>query len=216
MEWISTLFGQYGYFVLFFGLFAESLALPFPGELAMAVSGHMTNLGSFQIPYIVALSYLGAIAGTTVTYYLGYRLGTPFFEKYGKYFFMTRDRRLKVTRWFDQYGDKLILISYFIPGLRHFTGYVSGMLRVRLRTFLIYNYIGGLLWVLTYVTVGVVFGQKIEQWLHLISRYSVAAIVIALLGLAIGYAIKQNKAALAAWLRTMIRGTRKGSPENDR
>lgn len=77
MEWLGNLFGQYGYFVLFFGLFAESLALPFPGELAMAISGHMNNLGSFSIPLIILCSYLGAIVGTTFTYYLGYKLGTP-------------------------------------------------------------------------------------------------------------------------------------------
>lgn len=50
MEWITHLFEQYGYYVLFLGLFAESLALPFPGELAMAISGHKAALGSFHIP----------------------------------------------------------------------------------------------------------------------------------------------------------------------
>jgi membrane protein DedA with SNARE-associated domain len=79
MEWMNNLFEQYGYFVLFLGLFAESLALPFPGELAMAISGHLTNLGTFNIPFIIFYSYFGAIVGTTATYYLGYKLGTPFF-----------------------------------------------------------------------------------------------------------------------------------------
>ncbi|NHN28241.1 DedA family protein [Paenibacillus agricola] len=201
MEWISTLFEQYGYFVLFLGLFAESMALPFPGELAMAVSGHMNNLGSLSIPLIIFYSYFGAIVGTTLTYYLGYKLGTPFFEKYGRFFLLNPERLVKITKWFDKYGDKLILVSYFIPGLRHFTGYVSGILRIRLRTFFFYNYMGGMLWVLTYVMIGKIFGQKIEEWLHIISQYSLAVVIVLVVGVVIGCLIKQNKTAIINWIR---------------
>jgi membrane protein DedA with SNARE-associated domain len=202
MEWMNTLFEQYGYFVLFLGLFAESLALPFPGELAMAISGHLTNLRSFNILFIIFYSYFGAIVGTTVTYYLGYKLGTPFFDKYGKFFFMNQERLAKMTKWFDKYGDKLILVSYFIPGLRHFTGYVSGILKVRLRTFFFYNYMGGFLWVMTYVMIGKVFGQKIEQLLHIISQYTTVAIIVLVIGVVIGFLFKQNKTAIVSWIRS--------------
>ncbi|MFD0694435.1 DedA family protein [Paenibacillus sp. GCM10027628] len=201
MEWISTLFEQYGYYVLFLGLFTESIALPFPGELAMAVSGHMAALGSFHILFVFLCSYLGAIVGTIITYYLGYKLGTPFFEKYGKFFFMNQERIAKITQWFDKYGNKLLFVSYFIPGLRHFTGYVSGILKVRLRTFCLYNFTGGFLWVLTYVMIGHLFGHKIEQLLHLISHYATVAILVAVIGVAIGFYVKQNKSAIVNWIR---------------
>ncbi|AJY76885.1 DedA family protein [Paenibacillus beijingensis] len=201
MEWITNLFEQYGYFVLFLGLFAESLALPFPGELAMAISGHMATLGSFNIPFIMFFSYIGAISGTTLTYYLGYKLGKPFFDKYGKFFFLNQARMDKITKWFDQYGSKIILISYFVPGLRHFTGYVSGILKVRLRIFFVFNYIGGLLWVITYVMIGKLFGQKIEQLLHTVSHYSTAAIIAAAIGVCCVLLIRKNKAAILNRLR---------------
>ncbi|UUZ80213.1 DedA family protein [Paenibacillus sp. P26] len=196
MEWISSLFEQYGYYVLFLGLFAESLALPFPGELAMAISGHMSTLGSFHFPLIVLYSYLGAIIGTTVTYYLGYKLGIPFFEKYGRYFFMNQERIAKMMKWFERYGDKLILVSYFVPGPRHFTGYVSGILKVRLRTFFLYNYVGGLVWVLVYAMIGKLFGYRIEQLLHLISRYSAALVIVAAVIIVAVLVFKQKKAAV--------------------
>lgn len=205
MEWISNLFEQYGYFVLFLGLFAESLAIPFPGELAMAISGHLSTHGSFSIPLIIAYSYGGAIFGTVLTYLLGYKLGTPFFEKYGRFFFLNEDRMVKLTRWFDKYGDKLILISYFVPGLRHFTGYLSGILRVKLRTFILYNCTGGILWVLTYVTIGKIFGQKIELLLHLISQYSSVAIVAGVIVVILGLLIKKNFKAICNWIRTSSR-----------
>ncbi|RUT30559.1 DedA family protein [Paenibacillus zeisoli] len=205
MEWISNLFEQYGYFVLFCGLFAESVAIPFPGELAMAISGHLSTHGSFSIPLIITYSYGGAILGTLLTYLLGYKLGTPFLEKYGRFLFLNEGRRVKLTRWFGKYGDKLILISYFVPGLRHFTGYLSGILRVKLRTFLVYNCIGGILWVLTYVMIGKIFGQKIELLLHLISQYSTAAIVAGVMGVIFVLLIKKNFRAIRHRLTNLSR-----------
>ncbi|MBE9916809.1 DedA family protein [Paenibacillus donghaensis] len=178
MEWMNNLFEQYGYLVLFIGLFSESLAIPFPGELAMAISGHMSSLGNFHIPLIIFYSYVGAIVGTTVTYYIGYKLGTPFLERYGKYVLLNQARLAKVTSWFGKYGNKLILISYFVPGLRHFTGYVSGVLKIRLRTFIILDFIGGLVWVLAYVMIGKLLGPNIEQLLHVAAKYFTASMFI--------------------------------------
>ncbi|MDR9853533.1 DedA family protein [Paenibacillus sp. VCA1] len=193
MEWMNQLFEQYGYLVLFFGLFSESLALPFPGELAMAISGHMSSFGDFHIPFIIFYSYVGAIIGTTVTFFVGYRLGTPFLEQYGKYVFLNQARLAKVTDWFGKYGNKLILISYFVPGLRHFTGYVSGVLKIRPRTFFILNYIGGLVWVLVYVMIGKTFGPNIEQLLHVASRYFALSMVILAIVVAAIFWFKKRK-----------------------
>ncbi|MCQ6557573.1 DedA family protein [Paenibacillus mendelii] len=200
MEWISTLFEQYGYFVLFAGLFAESLALPFPGELAMAISGHMSTIGSFHIPAIIMISYFGAILGTVVTYYLGSKLGTTLFERNGKFLFMNKERLDKITRWFDKYGNKLILVSYFIPGLRHFTGYTAGILQIRFRTFLLYNCLGGFVWVLTYVMIGNFFGLHIEQLLHTFSQYSIAAFILLAVILMIIVLLRRHKEAVVQWI----------------
>ncbi|WP_442602340.1 DedA family protein [Paenibacillus sp. KN14-4R] len=202
MEWMSNLFEHYGYLVLILGLFAESIALPFPGELAMAISGHMTTVANMNIILIIVYSYAGAIIGTAITYVIGYKLGKPFFEKYGRFVFLNEERIVKLTQWFDRYGNKLILVSYFIPGLRHFTGYVSGILRVRVSTFFFYNSMGGFVWVMTYVMIGKIFGAQIEQLLHMVTKYSIVAIVVLVAGVVIGMYFKQNKQKIIAWIRT--------------
>ncbi|GIP41423.1 alkaline phosphatase [Paenibacillus sp. J31TS4] len=203
MEWMQTMFDQYGYLLLVLGLFAESLALPFPGELAMAVAGHMAALGGTRFGLTVACSYGGALTGTILTYALGRRLGTPFFEAHGRYFLLKPERLRLLTDWFGRYGDKLIFVSYFVPGLRHFTGYVAGTLRVPLRTLLLYNGAGGLLWVLVYITLGYRFGGRIEEWLHALAGYAAPAILIGVVlaaGLAL-YKRRRRQASGAARLR---------------
>ncbi|WP_068777285.1 DedA family protein [Paenibacillus sp. FJAT-26967] len=216
MEWISELFEQYGYGVLFLGLFAESLAIPFPGELAMAISGHMAAGGTFHLLWIMLVSYLGAIIGTIVTYVMGRKLGRPFFDKYGKYILLKPQRIDTLTTWFAKYSDKLILVSYFVPGLRHFTGYISGILKVRSRTFFLYNSVSGLIWVILYVMVGYIFGNKIEQLLHLIAQYSVWAVAGGAIVLTTLILVRKNKASLAAWARSRYHRLFKLSADSDR
>ncbi|MDR0270377.1 MAG: DedA family protein [Paenibacillus sp.] len=215
MEWMNNLFNQYGYLVLFVGLFSESLAIPFPGELAMAISGHMSSLGNFHIPLIIFYSYVGAIVGTTVTYYIGFKLGIPFLERYGKYVFLNQTRLAKVTSWFGKYGNKLILISYFVPGLRHFTGYVSGVLKVRLRTFIILDFIGGLVWVLAYVMIGKIFGPNIEQLLHVAAKYFTASMLILAAVVVLVVLFKKNKKRISGWIQAKSRSKQNSDKEQD-
>lgn len=197
MEWMNALFEQYGYVLLFFGLFTESLALPFPGELAMAIAGHMAFLGKSNLWLDMLYAFLGATIGTMITYVLGRKLGTPFFEKYGKYILLNRQRFEKLAAWFNRYGSKILLVSYFIPGFRHFTGYMSGVLNIRFRTFLLFNHLGALLWVIAYVSIGRLFGAQLEQLLHLISVYSRAALACLAVGFALFLFVKMRRVRLA-------------------
>ncbi|BBI34172.1 DedA family protein [Cohnella abietis] len=191
MEWINHIFEQYGYLVLFLGLFTESLALPFPGELAMAFSGHWAAIGHFNLIIVIACAFLGATVGTTITYYLGKKLGMPFFTKYGKYILLNAKRLEKLMMWFEKYGSKLLLISYFIPGFRHFTGYFAGMSGIRLRSFLFFNHLGALLWVLTYVMIGRVFSDQFEKLINMISKYSMRFVLCIVVVVLLVYLIKK-------------------------
>ncbi|MCD9026571.1 DedA family protein [Cohnella silvisoli] len=193
MEWINHLFEQYGYLVLFIGLLTESLALPFPGELAMAFSGHLAGMGTFNLVFVIVWAFLGATIGTTITYYLGKKLGTPFFEKYGKFIFLNSKRLDKLTKWFGKYGNKLLLISYFIPGFRHFTGYFSGISGIRFRSFLFFNHLGAFLWVFTYVMIGHVFSDQFEKLLHMISKYSLRFVLCIIACLLLIFLFKKYK-----------------------
>jgi membrane protein DedA with SNARE-associated domain len=106
-----------------------------------------------------------------LTYFIGRKLGSPFLAQYGKLLFLGPKRLERITYWFERYGNKLLLVSYFIPGLRHFTGYISGTLNIRSRTFFLYTNIGAVLWVFTFVMLGKVLGPKWEQIYHLITTY---------------------------------------------
>ncbi|MFD0717617.1 DedA family protein [Paenibacillus sp. GCM10027626] len=161
MYHLEQLFNNYGYFVLFFGLLLEFIALPFPGETTMAFAGYLSYMGQLNWIILIIAAFFGTTIGMTITYFVGHAAGMPFIRKYGKWFFLSAAKIEKTEKWFGKYGNGLIFIGYFIPGVRHFTGYFSGIIRLPFRKFAAYAYSGALFWVIIFIWLGKFFGP---QW----------------------------------------------------
>jgi membrane protein DedA with SNARE-associated domain len=191
VHWIINAFQHYGYTVLFLSLLLELLALPLPGEILMSSAGLLVYQGKLNWLGIIAMGGLGASLGMTAAYFIGFRLGLPFVHKYGKYVHFGPDRLDKTSHWFAVYGNKLLTVSYFIPGVRHFTGYFAGIVRIPFRSFALYAYTGAFLWVGVFVTLGKLLGPKWEQYHHVMTRYLFVGIVILCLFIAAVFVIKK-------------------------
>ncbi|MEH7075754.1 DedA family protein [Neobacillus drentensis] len=126
MNHITDYLDQYGYIVLFVSLILELIAIPLPGEVLMTYSGFLVFQGQLNWLISIFSASVGACIGMTLSYWIGYKLGKPFFYKYGHWFHMGPERLDKTSDWFTKHGNKLLFIAYFIPGVRHITGYFSG------------------------------------------------------------------------------------------
>ncbi|GIP31952.1 DedA family protein [Paenibacillus sp. J2TS4] len=190
MQW----FEQYGYWLLFFGLLLEYVALPFPGETVMTYAGFLSYSGRIYWSVAVLISAAGTMIGITITYWIGRCFGTVFFDKYGKYIFLPPAKLKRAGGWFHKYGNKILFIAYFIPGVRHFTGYFSGILKLPFRTFAMYAYSGAIFWVLTFLTLGHLLGPNWDA-LHRLASTPMAKLVLltASLGIAAWTGFKYRK-----------------------
>lgn len=172
LRWIQELFASYGYSVLFFGLLLEFIALPFPGETTMAFAGFLSYTGRLDFMTLVVLAFAGTTSGMTITYFIGLKAGLPFIQRYGKWFLFSPAKLEKTQHWFERYGSFLISIGYFIPGVRHFTGYFAGIIALPFRKFALYAYGGALLWVLVFLSIGKLFGPQWMGIFHLFELYA--------------------------------------------
>ncbi|RIV20251.1 phosphatase PAP2 family protein [Alicyclobacillaceae bacterium I2511] len=202
---LTLMMDQYGYWVLFFALLFELIAFGLPTEVLMGYAGVLVYQGKLGWFPAVLAAGVGSMVGISIAYWIGARLGAPFFHRYGAKVHLGPDRLEKVSHWFSLYGDKLIIVAYFIPGARHVTGYFSGITRIPFYKFATYAYLGAALWVFTFVTLGKLLGP---QWVHyhqLISKYLVmGGIFIGILLMGV-YLYHRYKGALVAGAKQIMR-----------
>ncbi|WP_312472075.1 VTT domain-containing protein [Neobacillus sp.] len=190
---ITSYVDQYGYIVLFIALTLELLALPLPGELIMSYAGFLVYQGHLGWFTSILVAGIGSLVGMTISYWLGLKFGTVFFEKYGKRFHMGPERIESTSRWFGKFGNKLLIVAYFIPGIRHFTGYFSGITRLRFSTYALFAYSGAFIWVSTFISIGKILGPKWDQFHTSIKKYLLIGVIIVLCILVIVYLYRTKK-----------------------
>lgn len=134
----------------------------------MTYVGFLTFIGEMNYVTSILVAWTGSILGMSIDYWIGYKLGFPFFQKHGHRFFMGPKKFEKAAKWFDRYGVKVVMIGYFIPGVRHFTAYFSGISRISFKRFVFFAYTGAFIWAVCFVSLGNYLGY---QWknLHLLA-----------------------------------------------
>lgn len=88
LELIEQLFAQYGYLVLLIGLPLDAIAFPIPpGNTTLTYTGFLFYKGVLDWLPALAAAFGGSVLGMTITYGIGYKLGMPVVERYGKWLF---------------------------------------------------------------------------------------------------------------------------------
>ncbi len=202
---LTEMMNHYGYLVLFISLLVELIAFGLPTEILMGYAGLLAYQGKLGWIPSVLMAWIGSSLGISVSYYIGLKLGYPFFEKYGHKMHMGPERMEKVTQWFSRFGNKLILVAYFIPGVRHVTGYFSGITGIPFRQFAVYAYTGAFIWVFTFITLGKVLGPQWELVHSHISKYLLIGGILLVIAGGIFYVYRYFKDRILRSLSIIMR-----------
>lgn len=157
IELISSL-GYPGIFVL---MTIEGIITPIPSELIIPFAGYLAAEGEMNLVLVIAVGTAGAAIGNTVAYYVGYRVGRPLIERYGKYIWLDERDLGLAERWFAKYGDIGILLGHAIPGVRSFISFPAGIGKMRVKRFVLFSTIGALIWTTVLALAGYVL---IDEW----------------------------------------------------
>jgi membrane-associated protein len=160
---LGELIRQYGpgtYGILAAIIFAETglVVMPLlPGDSLLFAAGAFAGLGSLD-PWIL-FGLLGAMAiiGDTVNYWVGAWIGPRAFT--GEIRWLKKSYLDKTHAFFEKHGGKTIILARFVPIVRTFAPFVAGVGRMTYSKFLLYNVVGGILWVGLFVWAGYFFGN---------------------------------------------------------
>ncbi|MFF6913924.1 VTT domain-containing protein [Streptomyces sp. NPDC012466] len=168
-------------------VFAESGLFAFlPGDSLLFTAGLFVAEGTYisqPLWLVCTLIVLAAVLGDQVGYMIGKFLGPKLFSRPNSKLFK-QENLDKAHEFMEKYGPKAIVLARFVPIVRTFAPIVAGAGRMKYRTFLTYNVIGGIAWGTGVTLAGYWLGQiafikkNVEPILVLIVLLSVVPIII--------------------------------------
>lgn len=152
---------MYGYWVIIIVLFCGIIGIPAPEETFIIFIGAFIAEQNLNLLWSISAALLGANIGMFVTYMIGRRLGTPLIKKYGSWLKITPERWVRLQAKFDRFDNRILILGYFLPGLRQLTPYMSGTRALPPSKFFSLAFLGSLLWTTLYIAIGFYFGNMI-------------------------------------------------------
>jgi membrane-associated protein len=156
-------YGLWTYLILFIIIFCETglVVTPIlPGDSLLFAAGALaaTEGSPLNVGVLFLLLTVAAILGDTVNYWIGAKLGPKVFTQEKSRFFK-KEHLIRTQKFYEKYGGKTIIIARFIPIVRTFAPFVAGIGTMNYLKFIVYNIVGGLLWVAICLFLGYFFGN---------------------------------------------------------
>jgi len=174
-----------GYVAVFVLMAVGSACIPIPSEIVMVFGGALASAGfaqqalhdpSKQLEFwlIVAAGLAGSLAGSWLTYGVGYAGGRPLIDRWGRYILLRPQEVDRAHAWFEDHGEAAVFFSRMIPVVRAFISLPAGVARMGFGRFTAYTFLGSIPW-----TVGLAWGGYLlgGRW-HVIVHYFVPVSVV--------------------------------------
>ena len=197
-NFVIAVIEQLGYGGVFVGMTLESTGLPLPSEVIMAFAGYVVWEGQLTLLGITLAGTLGCLTGSLIAYGIGAYGGRPLLERYGKYVLIRKNELDRGEQWFAKHGESAVFISRLLPVVRTYISFPAGIVRMDLRKFSVYTFLGSLPFCFAFAYAGVALGPHWHSITRL-SRYFNVAVIVGLAVL-VGYLIYRR-----AWVMERLR-----------
>ena len=167
LDALSAFAPTWGLLLVFVFMAIESSFIPFPSEVVMIPAGFLAargELGCGTPLAAAALAFLagvlGSLAGAYVNYFLALRVGKPFLERHGKWFFLKPAALNRACEVFNRYGAATTFVCRMVPAIRQLISIPAGIARMPLGPFTLFTALGAGVWTAILTFVGWAIGRS--------------------------------------------------------
>ena len=144
--WIISVIATMGYGGIILLMAIESACIPLPSEIIMPFAGFLVFKGEMTLWSVALAGAIGCVIGSIPAYYLGMYGGRPLVEKYGKWVLISANDLDWADKAFAKHGEIIIFIGRLMPAVRTFIAFPAGVARMNMPKFIIYTFVGSLIW----------------------------------------------------------------------
>lgn len=205
LKQIISEYQNWTYAILFLIIFVETglVIWPFlPGDSLLFAGGMLIAQGGtgLNIWVMIGILIVAAVLGDTANYFIGKFFGNRVLAWKFRGKLLVKPKYMEQTHaFYEKYGAFTVIAARFFPIIRTFVPFVAGIGSMNYSRFILFNVIGGVLWITTVSLAGFYLGEVP------IVRDNFEAIVFGIIGVSvipIGYGIikgylqnRKNKAA---------------------
>lgn len=196
MHGISLLIRDFGLVVVFAAVFAEGLGLPIPSfAFVLIAAGSLYESGRASPVEVTLVAFAAGLLADLFWYWAGRRFGYRLLGVLCRISISPDSCVQRTESVFARWGSSTLIIARFVPGLSVVAQPLAGAVRQALRSFLIFDSLGLMIWIGSAVALGVIFSAAVDDVLDKLSQYGTrgALMVVVALLLYILYRITQRQ-----------------------
>lgn len=165
LERLVTLFAENGYASVFIALLLCGAGAPLPEDITLVAGGVIAGLGYVNVHIMFVVAMIGVLVGDSGMFLLGHYYGARILQWRVVSRLLTPARYAKVQEKFERYGNRLMFVARFLPGMRTAVYITAGTThRVSFMRFLLLDGLAALISVPIWVYLGY-FGADNHEWL---------------------------------------------------
>ncbi|HEY4198721.1 MAG TPA: DedA family protein [Mucilaginibacter sp.] len=171
-----------GFYLLLVVIFAETglfFGFFLPGDYLLVLAGILCAAGMVDVPIytlIVSLIIAGVL-GNYTGYWFGFRTGPVLFKRNESIFFKKRYVTM-AEEFYAKYGGMALVLGRFFPIIRTFAPIFAGVVKVDIKKFTLYNFIGSITWVCTLTLTGFFLGRRYPEEIKFYLKYVVLGLIL--------------------------------------
>ena len=178
---LTELLARYGYIFIALFMFIESIGVPIPGESALITAAAVAGSGALSVYGVFFAALAGNVLGGMAGYWMGVRGGHAIVTRFGRLLRINDERLAKAHTFFEKHGASALIVGRYIAVVRSFLGMIAGVSAMPRQRFFLYNFVGGVIWSVTFTAVGFFFGKNLPALKRELGRVGlVLGIVVAL------------------------------------
>lgn len=179
-----------GYWGVFLVTLIENAIPPIPSEVILPFAGYLIYQGKLAFMPIILAATFANLIGAIAFYYIGKYGGRWFLGRYRKLILLKSQDIETGNKWFEKHGRSAVLFGRMIPIVRSVISIPAGVANMPMTQFIIYSFIGSLIWNVLLVSLGYFAG---EHWPKVGEYFKEIEFVveIAIVALIIWYIVKK-------------------------
>ena len=166
-----------------------------PGETAVVVGGFLAYEHKVPLAAVFVIAIAGAIIGDSVGYEVGRKWGDSLLDKAPKRI-VKPAHVVQGKQLINRLGGRAVFAGRWTAVLRALVPSLCGTAKMRYRTFLMWNALGGITWATAFILIGYLAGtawKRVEGYANSVGYIFFGVIIVAGIGFAIWNRRKQAK-----------------------